>query len=161
MVVCDVNKEMLAVGRDRALDQAILDGTVWICGDAEALPLPDGRADAYVTAFCLRNVTTLADALSEARRVLRPGGHFLCLEFSAIALPFLDKLYNAYSFNVLPMIGQAVTGNRDAYRYLAESIRRFPPQEEFAQMIRDSGLDNVSYENLSGGIAAIHSGWRI
>ncbi len=161
VVVCDINTEMLSVGRDRALDHAILGGAVWVCGDAEALPLPDGCADAYVSAFCLRNVTTLTNALSEARRVLKPGGHFLCLEFSSVAAPVLSKLYDAYSFNVLPIIGQAVTGNKDAYRYLAESIRRFPGQRDFAEMIKDAGLDNVRYDNLSGGIAAIHSAWRI
>ncbi len=161
VVVCDINQEMLSVGRDRALDKGILDGPRWICGNAESLPLDESSVDAYTSAFCLRNVTKLPAALAEARRVLRPGGRFLCLEFSQISLPLFDRLYDLYSFNILPLLGQVVAKDRDAYQYLAESIRRFPPQEEFASMIADSGLENVSFQNLSGGIVAIHSAWRI
>ncbi len=161
VVVCDINKEMLSVGRDRALDRGILDDPRWICGNAESLPFDDSLMDAYTAAFCLRNVTDLPAALAEAKRVLRPGGRFLCLEFSQISLPMFDKLYDLYSFNILPLLGQVVANDRDAYQYLAESIRRFPPQKDFAGMIADAGLDNVSYQNVSGGIAAIHSAWRI
>jgi len=161
VVICDINEEMLKVGRDRALDRAIIKGPKWVRGNAEQLPLEDSSVDTYVTAFCLRNVTHLAKALEEARRVLRPGGHFLCLEFSRVILPTLAKLYDSYSFNVLPIIGQLVANDRESYQYLAESIRRFPSQEEFAALIAAAGLDQGSHQNLSGGIAAIHSAWRI
>ncbi len=161
VVIADINEEMLKVGRDRALDRAIIDGPLWVRGNAEQLPFEDSSMDAYVTAFCLRNVTHLDKALKEARRLLKPGGHFLCLEFSQVVLPTLAKLYDTYSFNVLPWIGQVVAKDRDSYKYLAESIRRFPPPDDFAAMISEAGLDQVSYQNLSGGIAAIHSAWRI
>ncbi|MDD9878134.1 MAG: class I SAM-dependent methyltransferase [Magnetovibrio sp.] len=159
--VIDVNEDMLAHGRDRAVDRGLLDGVEWITGDAEALPLDDMSVDAYTTAFCLRNVTHLDRALREARRVLKPGGQFLCLEFSHVTLPALRAVYDAYSFSVLPALGQAVAGDRDAYVYLAESIRRFPDQDAFRAMIEAAGLDQVRVRNLSGGIAAIHSAWRI
>lgn len=161
VAVCDINEEMLQVGRDRAIDRGLLNGVDWICGNAENLPFESGSVDTYVTGFCLRNVTRLERALGEARRVLKPGGHFLCLEFSRVALPLLSGLYDAYSFQVLPLLGQMVAGDRDAYQYLAESIRRFPPQDDFAEMINDAGLDQVSYSNVTGGIAAIHSAWRL
>lgn len=159
--VCDINAEMLGHGRDRALDKGVVDGIVWVCGDAESLPLGDMAVDAVTIAFGIRNVTHLDRALSEARRVLRPGGRFLCLEFSRVSLPFIDQIYDRYSFSVLPMIGRMVTGREDAYRYLVESIRRFPPQEEFAAMIGKAGFDRVRYRNLSAGVAALHSGWRL
>ncbi|MGE0096627.1 MAG: class I SAM-dependent methyltransferase [Alphaproteobacteria bacterium] len=159
--VSDINPEMLAHGRDRALDKGIVDGIVWLCGDAEALPLGDMAVDAVTIAFGIRNVTHLDRALSEARRVLRPGGRFLCLEFSRVSLPFIDRLYDRYSFSVLPALGRMVAGNEDAYRYLAESIRRFPPQEEFAGMIAKAGFDRVRYRNLSAGVAALHGAWRL
>jgi len=159
--VIDINAEMLAQGRDRAVDRGILDGIDWINGDAEKLPLDDMSVDAYTTAFCIRNVTHIENALSEARRVLKPGGRFLCLEFSRVTAPGLKKMYDAYSFSVLPLIGLAVAGDRDSYRYLAESIRRFPDQQAFRAMIEDAGLAQVNVQNLSGGIAAIHSAWRI
>ncbi len=158
--VVDVNAEMLSVGRDRAVDRGHLDGVTWIGGDAEHLPVADGSMDAYTTAFCIRNVTRIGAALKEAQRVLKPGGRFLCLEFSHVALPMLEGLYDTYSFRVLPALGQAVAGNREAYQYLAESIRRFPAQDTFAGMIAKAGLSQVKYRNLSGGIAAIHSAWR-
>ena len=161
VTVVDVNEKMLAVGRDRAIDRGILEGIRWIAGDAEALPAEDGAFDAYTTAFCIRNVTHIDRALTEAKRVLKPGGRFLCLEFSRVVLPVLDRIYDAYSFGVLPALGEFVAGDRDAYRYLAESICRFPDQETFAGMIRDAGLDQVTVRNLSGGIAAIHSAWRL
>jgi len=159
--VVDINGEMLDVGRDRAIDRGILKGIAWTEGDAEKLPFPDAGFDAYTTAFCIRNVTHIDKALAEARRVLKPGGRFLCLEFSRVLLPPLEKLYDTYSFSVLPWLGGLVADDADSYRYLAESIRRFPDQERFARMIAAAGLDNVSVRNLSGGIAAIHSAWRI
>jgi len=161
VTVCDINQEMLEVGRDRAIDGGLLKGIQWINGDAEKLPVPDASFDAFTIAFCIRNVTNIENALAEARRVLKPGGHFLCLEFSRVVLPALDKLYDAYSFNVLPLLGQLVAGDKESYRYLAESIRRFPDQDTFAAMIEDQGLSQVSYQNLSGGVAVIHSAWRI
>ncbi len=159
--VSDINPEMLAHGRDRALDKGVVDGIVWLCGDAEALPLGDMAVDAVTIAFGIRNVTHLDRALSEARRVLRPGGRFLCLEFSRVSLPFIDRIYDRYSFSMLPALGRMVAGNEDAYRYLAESIRRFPPQEEFAGMIAKAGFDRVRYRNLSAGVAALHGAWRL
>jgi len=161
VTVVDINAEMLAQGRDRALDRGILEGITWINGNAENLPLEDMSQDAYTTAFCIRNVTHIETALAEARRVLKPGGRFLCLEFSQVTVPALRKLYDAYSFNVLPALGERVAGDRDAYQYLAESIRRFPDQDTFAAMIGNAGLAQVKVRNLSGGIAALHSAWRI
>jgi len=164
VTVIDMSEEMLAQGRDRALDQGVLDGPEggidWLQGDAEALPLEDQVADAVTISFCIRNVTHIERALAEARRVLKPGGHFLCLEFSRVRVPPLGPLYDAYSFQVLPELGARVTGDREAYRYLVESIRRFPDQERFAGMIREAGFGRVTWRNLSGGIAAIHSAWR-
>ncbi len=159
--VCDINQAMLAVGRDRALDRGIVAGIEWLCGDAEALPLADDSVDAYTIAFGLRNVTGIDKALREARRVLKPGGRFLCMEFSHVVLPVLDRLYQRYSFSVVPAIGAAVTGDRAAYQYLVESIAMFPGQEELAERIAEAGFDLVTYRNLSGGIAAIHSAWHI
>ncbi len=159
--VCDINTEMLEVGRDRAIDDNILDGVTWLCGDAEALPVVDASMDAYTTAFCIRNVTRIPAALEEARRVLRPGGRFLCMEFSQVVLPVLDRLYDVYSFRVMPALGELVTRDREAYQYLVESIRRFPPQDAFAAMMADAGFERVTYRNLWGGITAIHSGWRV
>lgn len=159
--VIDINPEMLAHGRGRALDRGIVDGIVWLCGDAEALPLDDMSVDAVTIAFGIRNVTHLDRALAEARRVLRPGGRFLCLEFSRVSLPFIDRLYDRYSFAVLPALGRMVTGREDAYRYLVESIRRFPPQEEFAALMAQAGFDRVRYRNLSAGVAALHGAWRL
>jgi len=160
VVVVDINEQMIRVGRDRALDRGLLD-PIWVTGSAEDLPLADNSVDAYVTAFAMRNVTRQQKALEEARRVLRPGGRYLCLEFSRVVIEPLRPLYDAYSFNILPRLGQMVAGDADSYRYLAESIRRFPPQEEFASMIEAAGLEQVTWRNLSGGIAAIHSARRI
>lgn len=160
VIVVDINREMLAVGRDRAIDGGRLHEIGWVCGDAERLPIADACVDAYTAAFCLRNVTRIDRALEEAYRVLKPGGRFLCLEFSRVAVPLLARLYDPYSFRVLPAMGQIVAGDADAYRYLAESIRRFPPQDTFVRMIAKAGFDLVRYRNLSGGIAALHSGWR-
>ncbi len=159
--VCDINQAMLSVGRDRAFDRGIVDGIEWLCGDAQALPLEDGSVDAYTIAFGLRNVTGIDKALREARRVLRPGGRFVCMEFSRVVLPVLDRLYERYSFTAVPAIGAAVTGDRAAYQYLVESIAVFPSQEELLDRIAGAGFDLVKYRNLSGGIAAIHSAWRV
>ncbi len=161
IVVCDASEAMLGVGRDRALDDGIVAGIDWLCGDAENLPLADASMDACTIAFGIRNVTRVERALGEVRRVLKPGGRFLCLEFSHVRAPALAALYDAYSFRVLPTLGAVVAGDRDSYRYLVESIRRFPDQESFAAMIADAGLGQVSYRNLTGGIAALHSAWRI
>ena len=161
VVVCDVNAEMLAVGRDRAMDRGLIDRPYWACGDAEKLPFPDRCADACTIAFALRNVTRIDAALAEMRRVLKPGGRMLCLEFSRVAVPLLAEAYEAYSFKVLPLLGRMVAGDREAYQYLVESIRRFPPQEDLAGRMRAAGFDRVSWRNLSGGIVALHSGWRI
>jgi demethylmenaquinone methyltransferase/2-methoxy-6-polyprenyl-1,4-benzoquinol methylase len=161
VTVCDLTEEMVLVGRDRAINRGILRGIDWTVGNAEALPMPDSSVDAYTIAFGLRNVTHIDKALAEARRVLKPGGRFLCLEFSHLAWSWLEPLYDRYSFSVLPALGQWVVGDRESYEYLAESIRRFPPQEELVERIGAAGLDQVKYRNLSGGIAAIHSAWRI
>jgi len=161
VTVCDINAEMLGVGRNRALDRGRLTDVAWICGNAEALPFPDMSFDAYTIAFGLRNVTHIDQALAEGRRVLKPGGRLLCLEFSKVLVPVLDKLYDAYSFKVLPWLGGLVAGDREAYRYLAESIRRFPDQDALAQRMSAVGFAQVKVRNLSGGIAAMHSGWRI
>ena len=160
-VVCDINAEMVAVGRDRAIDHAIVDGVTWVCGDAERLPLPDRSVDAVTIAFGLRNVTDKLAALKDMRRVLRPGGKFQCLEFSTVSLPILGAIYDRYSFNILPRIGEIVTKDRESYQYLVESIRQFPPQAELAGMMEQAGFERVTWRDMSGGIVAIHAGWRI
>ncbi len=161
LVVCDINQQMVEAGRDRALDRGIVDGIAWTVGDAEQLPFADGAVDAYVVAFGIRNVTRIERALAEARRVLCPGGRFLALEFSRPALAGLAPLYEFYSLKILPEIGARVAGDGEAYQYLVESIRRFPDQERFAALITEAGLGQVRYRNLSGGIAALHSAWRL
>ncbi|MGH6938392.1 class I SAM-dependent methyltransferase [Hypericibacter sp.] len=161
ILVCDLTPAMLAKGRDRGVDRGHLGGIEWIAGNAEALPLESMSVDAYTIAFGLRNVTHIDRALAEARRVLKPGGRFLCLEFSHVVLPMLDRLYDIYSFSVLPTLGRVVAKDEASYRYLAESIRRFPRQEDLVAMIEAAGLAQVRYRNLSGGIAALHSAWRI
>jgi demethylmenaquinone methyltransferase/2-methoxy-6-polyprenyl-1,4-benzoquinol methylase len=161
IVVCDLTPAMLAIGRDRTLDRGVLRGIEWINGDAERLPFADRTFDGYTIAFGLRNVTRLGAALMEARRVLKPGGHFLCLEFSHVAMPILDRLYDLYSFQILPMLGQMVTQDRSAYQYLVESIRQFPRQDDLSRRIASAGFDRVAFRNLTGGIAALHSAWRV
>jgi demethylmenaquinone methyltransferase/2-methoxy-6-polyprenyl-1,4-benzoquinol methylase len=160
-IVVDINAEMLSVGRARAdalgHDQAV----TFVEGNAEALPFPNRGFDAVTIAFGIRNVPRIELALAEACRVLRPGGRFLCLEFSTVDLPGLDALYDLYSFNVIPALGRAVTGDAEAYRYLVESIRRFPRPERFATMLREAGFARVSFRRMSGGIVALHSGWRL
>ena len=159
--VCDANHRMLEIGRVRAIDDGILAGIEWLCGDAESLPFADRSFDLYTIAFGLRNVTRIERALEEARRVLKPGGRFMCLEFTPAVAPLLQPLYDLYSFQVLPLLGQIVTGNRDAYSYLVESIRRFPSQSELAEAILAAGLDRARFRNLTGGVAALHSAWRL
>jgi demethylmenaquinone methyltransferase/2-methoxy-6-polyprenyl-1,4-benzoquinol methylase len=160
VTVCDINADMLGEGVRRAREQGEA-AVEWVCGNAESLPFPDAYFDAYTIAFGIRNVTHIDAALREACRVLKPGGRFLCLEFSKVQVPGLDVLYDAYSFRLLPKIGGLVAKDEDSYRYLAESIRRFPPQAKFAAMIAEAGLCQVKVRNLSGGIAAMHSAWRL
>jgi demethylmenaquinone methyltransferase/2-methoxy-6-polyprenyl-1,4-benzoquinol methylase len=157
VLVIDYNAEMLAAGRRKASEPEI----VWAVGDAQRLPLPDDVADAYVIAFGLRNVTDVQGALIEARRVLRPGGRFLCLEFSRPVAETLQKAYDAYSFKVIPAVGEKVAGDRAAYQYLVESIRRFPPQDELAAMMDKAGFARTGWTNFTGGVAALHHGWAI
>jgi demethylmenaquinone methyltransferase / 2-methoxy-6-polyprenyl-1,4-benzoquinol methylase len=161
VALADINDAMLAVGRDRALDAGWLGEIDWVAADAMALPFPDRSFDAVTIAFGIRNVTRIDAALAEAQRVLRPGGRFLCLEFSRVVLPALGRLYNTYSFNVVPALGRYVAGDEASYRYLVESIRQFPDQQAFAALVRGAGFEQVRFRNLSGGIAAIHSGWRL
>ncbi len=157
--VADINAEMLAVGRERAAAQkADINFTE---ANAEALPFADRTYDAATIAFGIRNVPRIEVALAEAFRVLKIGGHFLCLEFSAVDVPGLDKLYDLYSFNVIPALGRLVTNDAEAYQYLVESIRRFPKPEAFAEMMRGAGFGRVSFQRLSGGVVALHSGWRL
>jgi len=158
--VCDINPEMLAVGRARAQERNCLDRVDFAGGDAERLPFPDANFDAYTIAFGIRNVTHVERALTEAYRVLKPGGRFLCLEFSKVDNPTLERLYDFWSFNAIPAIGQAIANDRAAYEYLVESIRRFPPQKTFAAMIEAAGFKQVKWRDLSGGIVAMHSGWK-
>jgi demethylmenaquinone methyltransferase / 2-methoxy-6-polyprenyl-1,4-benzoquinol methylase len=160
-VVCDINESMLRVGRDRAIDRGLVSGIEWACGNAEALPIADRSVDVYTIAFGLRNVTGIDAALYEARRVLKPGGRFFCLEFSRVTAPLLRQVYDLYSFTVIPQLGALVARDRDSYRYLVESIRRFPDQANLIRRMEQAGLEKARYRNLSGGIAAIHSGWRL
>jgi demethylmenaquinone methyltransferase / 2-methoxy-6-polyprenyl-1,4-benzoquinol methylase len=157
----DINYAMLSVGRDRALNAGFAGDVSLVVADAEKLPLPDRCVDRVSIAFGLRNCTDKAAVLHEARRVLKPGGRFLCLEFSRVRVAALTPLYDAWSFKVLPRLGRMVAGDADSYRYLAESIRTFPDQAKLAGMMREAGLTRVTVRNLSGGIAAIHAGWRL
>jgi demethylmenaquinone methyltransferase / 2-methoxy-6-polyprenyl-1,4-benzoquinol methylase len=161
VIVCDVNAQMLDVGRARAIDDGIIAGIEWVCGDAEALPIADRSVDLYTIGFGLRNVTHIERALGEARRVLKPGGRFLCLEFAPAATPWLAPAYDLYSFHILPLIGQIITGDRDAYTYLVESIRRFPSQTALCDLIEAAGLERPRFRNVTGGVAALHSAWRL
>ena len=155
--VVDYNAEMVGAGRERGGAPEV----AWSVGDAQRLPLPDACADAYVIAFGIRNVTDISAALGEARRVLKPGGRFLCLEFSRPVTEPLRAAYDAYSFKVIPRVGQWVAGDREAYQYLVESIRRFPDQARFAQLMREAGFDQVGWTNFTGGVAALHQGWAL
>jgi demethylmenaquinone methyltransferase/2-methoxy-6-polyprenyl-1,4-benzoquinol methylase len=161
VTVCDINAEMLAVGRERATERGH-DGVVsFEQGNAEELPYADRSFDCVTIAFGIRNVPRIERALAEAYRVLRIGGRFLCLEFSSVDVPGLDKLYELYSFQVIPHIGEAVTGDREAYQYLVESIRKFPKPKAFAAMIESAGFRRVTFKAMTGGVVALHSGWRL
>jgi demethylmenaquinone methyltransferase/2-methoxy-6-polyprenyl-1,4-benzoquinol methylase len=159
--VADINHDMLEVGRERAAARGLQHRVDFTEGNAEALPFADMRFDAVSIAFGIRNVPRIDAALAEAHRVLKPGGHFLCLEFSAADVPGLDKIYDLYSFNVIPALGRMVAGDADPYRYLVESIRKFPKPAAFAAMIRKVGFGRVSHRVMTGGIVALHSGWRL
>ena len=161
VTVVDINADMLAVGRERARERHIADRIAFVDANAEALPFAAGRFDALTVAFGIRNVPDIPKALSEAFRVLKPGGRFLCLEFSAVDVAVLDKVYDLYSLNVIPKLGGLVLGDEEPYRYLVESIRKFPNQARFAAMVEAVGFARVSIRNLSGGIAAMHSGWKL
>ena len=157
ILVVDYNAEMIAAGRSRGLSPEI----AWAVGDAQGLPLPDACADAYVISFGIRNVTDIPAALREARRVLKPGGRFLCLEFSRPPAPALARLYDAYSFRVIPFMGEQIAGDRESYQYLVESIRRFPDQKTFQSLIEAAGFRRAGYTNFTGGVAALHHGWAV
>jgi len=159
--VCDINADMLSVGRDRAAKRHLDDRVSFVDGNAEELAFPDRSFDGYTIAFGIRNVPRIDLALKEAYRVLKPGGRFLCLEFSSVDVPGLDRLYDLFSFRVIPQLGRAVTGDAESYQYLVESIRKFPKPAAFADMIRSAGFARVNWQTLSGGIVALHSGWRL
>jgi demethylmenaquinone methyltransferase/2-methoxy-6-polyprenyl-1,4-benzoquinol methylase len=161
VTVCDINTEMLAVGHERALERGHDDTVTFEQGNAEQLPYPDRSFDCVTIAFGIRNVPRIERALSEAYRVLKIGGRFLCLEFSSVDVPGLAALYELYSSNMIPAIGDAVTGDREAYQYLVESIRKFPKPKVFAQMIEKAGFRRVSFTPMTGGVVALHSGWKL
>ncbi|QDH17918.1 class I SAM-dependent methyltransferase [Swingsia samuiensis] len=160
-VLSDINAAMLSVGRNRAIKAGLIDKTEVCVVDAEAIPLPDASVDRVTIAFGLRNCTDKDAVLREARRVLKPGGRFFCLEFSRVEIAALSPIYDVWSFKVLPKMGEIIAKDSESYQYLAESIRMFPDQETLCDMMRNAGLERVTYRNLSGGIAAIHSGWRL
>jgi demethylmenaquinone methyltransferase/2-methoxy-6-polyprenyl-1,4-benzoquinol methylase len=160
VTVLDINGEMLKVGAERA-GHRYGDRIDFVEANAEDLPFEPGTYDGYTIAFGIRNVPRIDKALREAHRVLKPGGRFLCLEFSKVDVPFLDRIYDAYSFNVIPRMGRMVTGDAESYQYLVESIRKFPPPAAFARMIEEAGFKRVTYRPLTAGVVAIHSGWKI
>ena len=159
--VCDMTEGMLIEGRKRAEAEAMAQSLDWIVGDAMALPFEDASFDRYTISFGIRNVTRINEALSEAFRVLKPGGRLMVLEFSQLPNAAMQKAYDLYSFNVIPKMGQVIAGDSASYQYLVESIRQFPDQETFAAMIRDAGFEQVKYRNLTMGVAALHSGWKL
>jgi len=161
VTVCDINAEMLAVGAERAVQRGLDHAVTFEQGNAEELPYADRSFDCVTIAFGIRNVPRIDRALAEAYRVLRIGGRFLCLEFSSVDVPGLDALYELYSFQVIPRVGAAVTGDREAYQYLVESIRKFPRPQAFARMIEAAGFRRVSFRQMTGGIVALHSGWKL
>lgn len=161
VTVCDINHDMLKTGRDRQFDASESEGLRWVCGNAEHLPVPDQSLDVITIAFGLRNVTNIQQALNDAYRALKPGGQFLCLEFSKVSVPLMAKLYDAYSFHVIPKIGELVAHDKASYQYLVESIRMFPPQKELVKMMEKAGFARARYTNLTMGVVAIHQGWRI
>ncbi len=160
-IVCDINDAMLDAGKARQDMTALEDRMTWVCGDAQALPFPDNHADALTIVFGIRNVADRAEALAEFMRVLKPGGRLAILEFSHMTVPMFQKAYDAYSFAVIPPMGAMVTGDRESYQYLIESIRMFPKQAEFKNEIESAGFKNVTVTNFSGGIAALHYGWAV
>lgn len=161
VTVCDINYDMLKVGRARQLDAGKLEGLRFVCGNAEHLPVPDQSLDVITIAFGLRNVTNIQQALDDAHRALKPGGTFLCLEFSHVPNPLLKKIYDRYSFAAIPKIGELVAKDRASYQYLVESIRLFPTQKKLQDMMVQSGFARVRYTNLTFGVVAIHQGWKI
>ena len=161
VTVCDINADMLTVGRARQFDKGESENLRWVCGNAEHLPVPDNSLDVITIAFGLRNVTNTQQALNDAYRALKPGGHFLCLEFSKVVIPALAKIYDSYSFHVIPKIGELVAKDKDSYQYLVESIRQFPDQETLLGMMKKAGFEKAKYTNLTFGTVAIHQGWRI
>ena len=161
VTVCDINEDMLRVGAERALNRRLDDRVTFEQGNAEELSYPDRSFDCATIAFGIRNVPRIERALAEAYRVLKHGGRFLCLEFSSVDVPGLDALYELYSFQVIPRIGEAVAGDRDAYQYLVESIRKFPRPKAFARMIEAAGFRRVSFTPMTGGVVALHSGWKL
>jgi demethylmenaquinone methyltransferase / 2-methoxy-6-polyprenyl-1,4-benzoquinol methylase len=161
VTVSDINADMLAVGRERAVARGLGDAVTFTEANAEALPFSDGSFDAATVAFGIRNVARIETALAEALRVLKIGGKFLCLEFSAVDVPGLDRLYDLYSFNVIPALGRVVAGDAESYRYLVESIRRFPNPQAFAAMMKAAGFGRVTHRIMTGGIVALHCGWRL
>jgi demethylmenaquinone methyltransferase / 2-methoxy-6-polyprenyl-1,4-benzoquinol methylase len=160
-VVCDMTEPMLIEGRKRAEAESLAQSLDWVVGDAMALPFAEASFDVYTISFGIRNVTRIGDALAEAYRVLKPGGRLMVLEFSQIPNDLMQKVYDLYSFNVIPAMGQVVAGDRESYQYLVESIRKFPDQESFAAMILGAGFGQVKYRNMTMGIAALHSGWKL
>jgi demethylmenaquinone methyltransferase/2-methoxy-6-polyprenyl-1,4-benzoquinol methylase len=161
ITVCDLNPEMIRVGRNKTIDAGWLDNVEWVVGNAESLPFDASSMDAVCITFGLRNVTRIDTALGEFFRVLKPGGRFFCMEFSSGVRPPLKKLYDMYSFSVLPWLGEKVAQDRESYQYLAESIRQFPSQPELAERMKKAGFERVKFENILGGIVAIHSGWKL
>lgn len=159
--VYDINASMLAVGEQRALKNGLADKLKFVEGNAEVLPFEDNSFDAYTIAFGIRNVPKMEQAIGEAFRVLKPGGKFMCLEFSEVTVPMLDKFYEQWSMNAIPKIGKAVTGDGDSYQYLVESIAKFPNQQKFADAISSQGFEKVSWRDFTGGVVAMHSGWKI
>jgi len=161
VTICDINSDMLAVGRERAVERGLDNRVAFEKGNAEQLPYQDRSFDCVTISFGIRNVPRIERALAETYRVLRIGGRFLCLEFSSVDVPGIEGLYELYSFNVIPHVGEAVTGDREAYQYLAESIRRFPKPSAFAKMIEAAGFRRVTFTAMTAGVVALHSGWRL
>ncbi len=161
VTICDINADMLSVGRDRQFDRAESEGLRWVCGNAESLPVPDHSQDIITISFGLRNVTHIDKALADIHRALKPGGQFLCLEFSKVVVPPVAKIYDLYSFHLIPKFGELVAKDRESYQYLVESIRKFPSQVELKKRMEAVGFSRVSYKNLTMGVVAIHQGWKI